>query len=127
MADYEQYSLEFPISTSSRLLYLMISTPEGLSRWFADSVDIQDDIYIFKWEGSEQRAQLLQSKENEFVKFKWIEENLKDYFLELKIQEDSLSSEVALIITDFSDPADLDFNKRLMTTQVSLLQRHFKS
>ncbi len=127
MAKFEQYSMEFPVSTSSKLLYLMISTPEGLSRWFADSVDIDNDIYVFKWEGSEQRAQLAQHKENESVKFVWLDDNLKDCFLEMKIQQDSLSSDVALIITDFSDPSDLDFNKRLMTTQVSLLQRHFKS
>ena len=127
MSDLEQYSLEFPIHTSARLLYMMISTPEGLSRWFADSVDIQNDVFVFKWEGSEQRAQIVQFKENEFITFKWIDDSHKDHNLEMRIQEDDLASGVALIITDYSDPSDLDFNKRLFTTQVSLLQRHFQS
>jgi hypothetical protein len=105
----------------------MISTPEGLSRWFADSVDIQDDIFIFRWEGSEQRAKVIHSKDNEHIKFQWIDEANKDYTLEMSIQEDSITSDVALIIKDYSDPADLDFNKRLITSQVSLLQRHFHS
>ena len=127
MSDLEQYTLEFPIQTSARLLYMMISTPEGLSRWFADSVDIQNDVFIFKWEGSEQKAEVLQTKENEFIIFKWLDDALKDHNLEMRIEENDLASGVALIITDYSDPVDLDFNKRLITTQVSLLQRHFQN
>ncbi|MBS4014308.1 MAG: SRPBCC domain-containing protein [Bacteroidetes bacterium] len=126
MAKLVQYTLEFPIRTSSKLLYLMISTPEGLSRWFADSVDVKDDIFIFKWEGSEQKAKVVSHKENDFIKFQWLNEN-KDYVWEMKIQQGSISTEVALIISDFSDPAELDFNQRLMSSQVTLLQRHFQS
>ncbi len=127
MSNLEQYTLEFPIRTSSKLLYVMISTPEGLSRWFADSVDIQGDTFVFKWEGSEQRAQVVQNIENELIAFKWLEDNHKDHILEMKIEEDSIAAGVALIITDHSDPSDLDFNKRLITSQVSVLQRHFQS
>ncbi len=126
MAKFEQYTLEFPIRTSSKLLYVMISTPEGLSRWFADSIDIQDDIFIFKWEGSEQRARVISQKENDYIKFQWLDDN-KDHVLEMKIQQGSISTEVALIISDFSDPADIDFNQRLISSQVALLQRHFQS
>jgi hypothetical protein len=33
-----RYEIEFPINSSPQLLYQYISTPSGLSEWFADNV-----------------------------------------------------------------------------------------
>jgi hypothetical protein len=34
-----RYEIEFPINSSPQLLYQYISTPSGLSEWFADNVN----------------------------------------------------------------------------------------
>lgn len=108
------------------MLYTLISTPEGLSRWFADMVFVEeDDTYHFKWEGSEQMARLIQKKENEFIQFQWLDEFHKDYVLEMRILNEPVSREVALVITDHAESADLEFYHRLWTTQVKRLQRLF--
>lgn len=126
MAEYEKFSLEFSIKASPKLLYTLISTAEGLSRWFADIVDIEEGgIYKFKWEDSEQRARMVQSKENEYVRFQWMEDDHEDSYFELKILSEPVSSEVALVVTDHADPVDLDFSKRLWNKQVNTLQRMF--
>ena len=41
MSDKIKFELEFPIQASSQLLYQYISTPSGLSEWFADNVNFK--------------------------------------------------------------------------------------
>ena len=53
----EKLELEFGLKTSSKVLYQMLSTPSGLSRWFANDVNInRDGTYSFIWDGSEEVA-----------------------------------------------------------------------
>ncbi len=125
MRPLERFSLEFSCKTTPRLLFTLISTPEGLSRWFADTVFVEEDIYHFKWEGSEQRARLTQWKENEYVAFQWLDEHHRDHVLEMRILNEPVSSEVALVITDAAEPGDMEFSHRLWETQVRRLQRLF--
>lgn len=65
----EKYELEFLLKTSPRVLEKLINTPDGLSEWFADDVNIKDDIYSFEWDGNEEEARLLQNKPN--AKIRW--------------------------------------------------------
>ena len=51
-----KYTLEFPIKTSVSVLYKRLSTPSGLAEWFADNVNIKNDILTFYWEGSEEES-----------------------------------------------------------------------
>ncbi len=125
MSVLEKFSLEYDFRTSPRLLYTAISTPEGLSRWFADVVIVEDDVFVFRWEGSEQRARLVECKENEYVKFLWLDDFHHDHCLEMKIDVEPVSSLVALIITDFAEPVDIDFSQRIWESQVRKLQRLF--
>ncbi len=122
-----KYTLEYNLKTSPRLLYTLISTPEGLSRWFADEVLFDGDIFRFKWEGSEQTARLVKQKENEYVEFLWLDDFHKDHTLEMRISFEPVSSELALIITDYAEPDDLEFSELLWNTQVKQLQRIFSS
>ena len=39
MEDKIKYEMEFPIHASPSLLYQYISTPSGLSEWYADNVN----------------------------------------------------------------------------------------
>jgi hypothetical protein len=46
----EKFELEFLLRTSVKVLENMLSTPSGLSEWFADDVNVKDDIYTFIWD-----------------------------------------------------------------------------
>ena len=98
-----KYSLEFPIKTSVSVLYNRLSTPSGLSEWFADNVNIKNNILTFFWEGSEEEAIVLKKKKNVFIQYQWIEDNNKDKYFEFMIQIDPMTKDICLIVTDFAE------------------------
>lgn len=120
----EKIQLEFLIKTSTRVLYNLISSPSGLSEWFADDVNISNDVYTFFWDGSEEQARLLNKKRDVFTKFSWIndDEDASDYFFEFRIKIDEITNEVALIVTDFVEPDEEEETTALWTSQVDNLK-----
>ena len=118
-----QYTLEFPIRSSIKVLYKRLSTPSGLSEWFANDVNIKNGVYTFYWDGSEQSAKLVTKKENKFVKYKWVDSDEADDYFEFKIVVDDMTSDVSLLITDFADnEEDFEEAKLLWETQVDNLR-----
>ena len=122
MSELIKYQLEYPIHSSINILYKRLSNPSGLSEWFADDEHIRHDVYTFFWDGSEQAAKLLKKKENQFVRFHWLDnEDDEDYF-EFLIQVDDLTNDVSLIVTDFAEDEDeKEENTLLWDTQVENL------
>ena len=122
MSELIKFQLEYPIHSSINILYKRLSSPSGLSEWFADDVHIRNDVYTFYWDGSEQAARLVNKKENEFVRFHWIDSEDESYF-EFAIQVDDLTNDVSLIITDFAeDEQEKEGNALLWDTQVENLK-----
>ena len=118
-----QYTLEFPIRSSIKVLYKRLSTPSGLSEWFANDVNIKNGVYTFYWDGSEQSAKLVTKKENKFVKYKLVDSDEADDYFEFKIVVDDMTSDVSLLITDFADDEeDFEEAKLLWETQVDNLR-----
>src|SRR3954466_1582141 len=93
-----KYELEFPITSSPQLLYQYISTPSGLSEWFADNVNSRGEFFTFIWDDSEEKARMSSKKTGEKVKFRWIDDDNKDgeYYFELRIQVDEITKDVSL-------------------------------
>ncbi len=116
-----KYELEYSINSSPKILFTRLSTPGGLSEWFADDINIQGNVYTFIWEGTEQQAELLNKKDNQLVRFKWLDEDEDSYF-EFKIRKDELTGEVALVITDFSEDEEKEDAIELWDTQISELK-----
>ena len=125
MADKIKYELEFLLKTSSKALDNMLFTPAGLSEWFADDVNLKDDILTFEWEGSEEEARILSRKINEKIKWQWIddEDDGIDSFCELRYQVDPMTKAVILNITDFAEESDMEESKRLWEQQIGELKR----
>ena len=119
-----KYELEFQLNSSPQLLYQYISTPSGLSEWFADNVNSRGEFFTFIWDGSEEKARLSARKSDEKVKFRWVDEDNKDtdYFFELRILEDEITKDVSLMITDFTFEEDLEEVKLLWESQISDLK-----
>lgn len=122
MDDKIKFEIEFVIQSSPQLLYTYLSTPSGLSEWFADDVNSRGEMFSFIWEGSEEEAKLLKRKSDDFVKFAW-EENDDDTFFELKIIVDEITKDVSLFITDFAEEDEVEEAKMLWTNQVSSLKQ----
>ena len=122
MNDKIKFQLEFVIQSSPQLLYQYLSTPSGLSEWFADNVNSRGEKFTFIWDGSEEEAKLLKRKSDEFVKFAW-EESEDGSFFEMKIIVDEITKDVSLFITDFADEDEVEESKMLWTNQVSDLKQ----
>ena len=122
-----KYELEFPIRSSVKILFNCLSTPSGLSEWFADDVNCNRDIYTFIWGESEQEAKLITLSSNYFVKFRWTDfpENT---FFEFRIDVDEITNSVTLKIIDFADDdEEMEEGKALWTSQVNTLMKNLGS
>tara|TARA_B100001093_G_scaffold155053_1_gene147750 strand:- start:756 stop:1142 length:387 start_codon:yes stop_codon:yes gene_type:complete len=118
-----KYEIEFPIQASPQLLYNYISTPSGLSEWFADNVNSRGELFTFIWDDSEEQAKLITKKNSERIKFKWLESSNDASFFELRIEVDPITKDVSIIVTDFSDEEELEESKMLWENQIASLKQ----
>jgi len=123
MSDKIKYELEFTVHASPQLLYNYISNPSGLSEWFADNVNSRGEIFVFIWDDSEEQAKLLTKKNNERVRFQWVEDEDEDYYFEIRIQVDEITKDVSLMVTDFSEEDELEENKMLWENTIGNLKQ----
>ncbi|MBD0849335.1 START-like domain-containing protein [Maribacter arenosus] len=122
MNDKIKYEIEFVIQSSPQLLYQYLSTPSGLSEWFADNVNSRGELFRFIWDGTEEEAKLLKRKSDEFVRFAW-EENSDGSYFEMRIIVDEITKDVSLFITDFAEEDEIEESKMLWENQVSSLKQ----
>jgi uncharacterized protein YndB with AHSA1/START domain len=115
MSIKKSFTIEYDFHASPQLLFQYLSTPSGLSEWFADNVNSRGELFTFIWDDSEEEALLLQKKNNEKVRFQWVddENDSDDYFFEFKIMVDEITKDVSLIITDFAEEDELEESKML--------------
>ena len=125
MEEREKYEMDFLLKTSIKSLDNMVSTPSGLSEWFADDVNIKDDIYTFIWDGSEEEARLIYKKNNSKVRWQWIEDEEEglDTFFELRYELDPMTKSVILTLTSFAEPDELEESRFLWEEQINQLKR----
>ena len=119
-----KFEMEFPIKASQKLLFQYISTPSGLSEWFADNVNSRGEIFIFIWDDSEESAKLIRKNNNEKIQFQWLDDESTDFYFELRIQFDEITKDVSLIVTDFADDEEeVEESKLLWTNQIADLKK----
>lgn len=121
MSGKQKYELEYVINASPKVLFARLSTPGGLSEWFADDVNIEGSVLTFVWDKTVQKAELLCSKENRVVRFRWLDDPDPKSFFEFRISQDPLTNDVSLSITDFADENEIDDAKGLWDKQISQL------
>ncbi|MAN58999.1 MAG: hypothetical protein CMC08_04095 [Flavobacteriaceae bacterium] len=123
MDEKVKYEMEFPIQVSPSLLYQYISTPSGLSEWYADNVNSRGEYFTFIWEGSEEKALLLSKKSPERIKFRWVADSETDFYFELRIQVDEITKDVSLMVTDFAEEDEVEEGKMLWENMISDLKQ----
>jgi uncharacterized protein YndB with AHSA1/START domain len=120
MSEKKKFSIEYEIKSSPRILYTFLVEPNGLAQWFADDVNIREQIYTFTWDGEQQKAKLVNARENKLVRFKWLDDEPHCYF-EMEIIQDELTNDVALAVTDFSTEDAMSERKLIWDNQIQYL------
>jgi hypothetical protein len=118
----EKYQLEFNINSSHKVLFNRLSTAGGLNEWFADNVRVQGKVYTFEWSGTEQQAEMVNRKDMKYVRFHWLDDDDDKSYFEFKLNDDELTGDMALIVTDFAEPDEIQDAKELWESQVSELR-----
>jgi len=111
------FSIEYPVRCSPSILYEFLSTPAGLQEWFADKVDERDTVFSFSWNGSVEKAEVLEAEQNKFIRFHWLHAPQNEYF-EFSIEKTEVSSQTILIIKDFAEKKEIPDQSRLWGVQV---------
>jgi uncharacterized protein YndB with AHSA1/START domain len=120
MAKAKPYKLEYIIKSSPTILYGFLTTPAGLTQWFADEVDINGDTYTFVWNDSPEEADLIEDIENELVRFRWDYSDPDEYF-EFRIEKSEVTGDTILYITDFAEDSDAEDQRILWDSQIANL------
>jgi uncharacterized protein YndB with AHSA1/START domain len=118
-----KFEIEFVVHASPSLLFNYISTPSGLSEWYADNVNSRSEKFIFIWDESEEEALLLKKKTDEFVRFKWTYSEDDDTYFEMRIVVDELTNDVSLFVIDFAEDDEVDEAKMLWENQIDDLKK----
>ncbi len=114
------YKIEFPVRCSPSILYEFLLSPAGLQEWFADKVDEKDGVYSFSWNGTVDKAQLLETEEDKFVRFRW-DHQAKDEYFEWRIEKSEVTNQTMLVISGFVDKKDIKDQSQLWDYQVKEL------
>ena len=120
----EKFHIEYIFDkVSRRSLWNHLTTPPGLSAWFADDVTINDNTYVFKWNRDEQEAEVLSIKPEISIRYRWTDEEDDNVYFEFLIHTVELTGATALEITDFAEPDEKKDSINLWDSQVYELKR----
>jgi len=117
MSKKQLFTLEYPVKCSPSILYDFLSTPAGLQEWFADKVDERDNVFSFSWNGSIDKAEVLESELEKYIRFHW-SHSPTDEFFEFRIEKSEVTNQTILIIRDFADKKDIKDQSQLWNYQV---------
>ena len=122
MAKRVQYKLEFLFKASPAIMYKFLTTPDCLTRWFCDKVDINNDIYTFTWDGADEEAELVDDFEEEYLRFTWDDAEEGEH-LEFKMYKSEVTNSNVLEVSDYCDDDEIDGMKQLWESQIERLRQ----
>jgi uncharacterized protein YndB with AHSA1/START domain len=126
MSKKQLFTVEYPIRCSPSILYEFLSTPAGLQEWFADKVDERDSVFSFSWNGSTERAEVVEFEEIKFIRYHWLHAPKEEYF-EFRIEKSEVTNQTILIIKDFAEKKEIKDQSRLWTYQIKDLMHRIGS
>ena len=123
MAEKQKYHIEYLVKASAQMLYQYISTASGLGEWFAEQAQSKGNVFTFTWAGSEEQATLIARREDSLVRFRWQADQGEKYYFEIKIEQDELTGDVSMTITDFAHPSEIEQAQQLWNNSVANLRK----
>jgi uncharacterized protein YndB with AHSA1/START domain len=121
----ERFHIEYVFDKASRInLWESISTPNGLSEWFADKVFVNGKIYTFTWGKHSNDAEIIGMIPGNYIRFHWLDDENPVSFFELRLHKIELTGGTMLEITDFAEIEEKKEAINLWVTQIKALKRN---
>ncbi len=117
-----KFEIEYPLQTSSKVLYKRLGNASGLAEWFADNVMQQGNVFTFEWNGNKQKAEQFNRELLESVSYRWLDDD-EDTFFRFLLETDEVTNSLSLIITDFAEEDEVDEAIDLWDKQIDVLKR----
>ena len=117
MSKKQLFTLEYPVRCSPSILFEFLSTPAGLQEWFADKVDERDSVFSFSWNGSVDKAEVLETVEDKSIKFHWLHAP-KEEFFEFSIEKSEVTNQTILTVRDFAEKREIKDQSQLWASQL---------
>ena len=119
----ELFKIDYELKNGAAgLLWKLISTPSGLSEWFAEDVEKKNNVLSFKWGDTIQKANIVSITPGSSIKLHW-EDEPEEYYFEFRIDHSELTRAVVLSIIDFADASEQKSSIELWNSQVEALTR----
>ena len=100
-------------SKSPQIIWGLIGTPEGLSKWIADEILCEGNTYTFIWgktwsHHEIKHAKMILLEKGVRIRFKWENEEDCDTYMELRMEKNTMTDDYLLHITDFANKEDIE-------------------
>ena len=121
----EKFHIEFLMGNATQSsLWRMISQIDGLSEWFAEDVtmDETESIYTFTWGKNQSQAEIIQSKPQVCIRYRWLDDDETVYF-EFRLRKLELSGDMTLEIVDFAELNEKSDAITLWESQIEVMKR----
>ena len=116
------YTLEYGFKAKADLLYTYLSIPFNLSVWFADKVEVVNDVFHFYWKDSKESAKIFKQSFKKKVVFHWVERPGEEY-LTFLIETDDLTGSTTLTVSDVDFDDQLDQARMVWDVAIDKLKK----
>lgn len=111
------FTIEYSVRCSPSILYEFLASPAGLQEWFADTVDERDNVFSFTWNGTTDKAEVLEAEQDKYIRFHWLHAPKNEYW-EFRIEKAEVSNQTILLISDFAEKKEIADQTRLWDFQM---------
>ena len=117
-----KFTLEYMIRSTPLALYNFLTTATGLSQWFAEDVDNEENTFYFTWGKQTDIAEMISTEDDDFIRYRWDYQDEDEYF-EFRIEKGDITDDTVLFITDIVDEGDVESQKQLWDAQIKSLSK----
>ena len=62
-------------------------------------------------------------RQGQSIRFQWVDDEDTDYYFEMRIQVDSITKDVSIMVTDFAEDDEIEEGKMLWENMISELKQ----
>ena len=121
-----RFSFEYEINASKKMLYPYFTTASGLSQWFADDVNVDEDHnFNFIWEGEDHMAKMVSHRTNSLAKFVFKDSSGEDDdpgSVEFRLDENEMTQTTFVKVMEYTDFDDKEEQAELWTNLFQTLR-----